>query len=161
MYDGSVSGKAAGRILAIDFGMKRMGVAVSDALGLTAQGRPTIERTRTQDDLRRIEELVEEYSVALIIVGNPIGHAGTETEMSRRAAAFAEKLRRRVSCPVELRDERLTSAEANRVLRASGMSIEKRRRAADRVAATLLLQGYLDFLTIQAERERAAGAASC
>jgi len=141
--------------------MKRMGVAVSDGLGVTAQGLPTIERTRTEADLRRIEELVEEYSVALIIVGNPIGHAGRETEMSRRATAFAEKLRRRLSFPVELRDERLTSAEANRVLRASGMSIEKRRRAADRVAATLLLQGYLDFLATQAERQLAAGTEPC
>jgi len=134
-----------------------MGLAVSDGLGITAQGLPTLERTRLEDDLRRIEELVAEYSPAQVIVGNPLGHGGGETAMSQRAAAFAEKLRRRVGCPVELWDERLTSVEANRMLRASGVSIGKRQRAVDRVAATLLLQSYLDFLANQ--RSRDAGAA--
>lgn len=147
-----------GRILAIDFGMKRMGVAVSDALGVTAQGLPTLERRGRDEDLRRIKELAEEYSAASVVLGNPLGRGGGETEMSRRVAAFAQKLRRRLSCPVELWDERLTSVEANRVLRASGVSIEKRRRAADRVAVTLLLQSYLDYLANQAEARPASGA---
>lgn len=142
-----------GRILGIDFGMKRMGLAVSDALGLTAQGLPTLERRGREDDLRRIAELVEEYAAACVLLGNPLGSGGQETEMSRRVAAFAQKLRRRLSCPVELWDERLTSVEANRVLRASGIGIEKRRRAVDRVAATLLLQSYLDYLANEAERQ--------
>lgn len=133
------------RILAIDFGSKRMGLAMSDPLGITAQGLPTRERIRMDDDLQHIRELTEEYSIARVIVGNPIGHAGHETDMSERARGFAEKLRRRLPCPVELWDERLTSVIANRVLRESGMGIEKRRRAVDRVAATLLLQGYLDY----------------
>ena len=104
------------RILAIDFGMKRMGLAVSDALGMTAQGLPTLQRTRLADDLERLHSLVEEYSVERVLVGNPIGHSGGETAMSERVAEFAEKLRRRLPCPVELRDERLTSVEANRTL---------------------------------------------
>ncbi len=145
------------RVLAIDFGMKRMGLAVSDALGITAQGLPTLSRTRLDDDLKKIRELTEEYSTERVIVGNPIGHGGGETTMSRHAAEFAEKLRRRVNCPVHLWDERLTSVEANRALRATGLSLGKRRQAVDRVAATLLLQSYLDFLSN--ERSRSAGAA--
>ena len=79
--------------------------------------------------------------------------------MSRRVTQFAEKLRRRMSCPVELWDERLTSAEANRMLRESGISISKRHKAADRVAATLLLQSYLDYQSNEDARERRSGAA--
>jgi putative Holliday junction resolvase len=146
------------RILAIDFGTRRLGLAISDALGITAQGLPTLEHTSLNATLERIQALVEEYSVERVLVGNPLGHGGGETAMSRRAAEFAEKLRRRLGCPVESWDERLTSVEANRVLRESGASIAKRRRAVDRVAATLLLQSYLDFLANQ--RIRSAGADS-
>ncbi len=146
-----------GRILAIDFGTRRLGVAVSDALGVTAQGLPTIERRGREEDLRQIEKLVEEHSAVRVIVGNPLGQGGQETEMSRRVAGFAERLRGRLACPVDLWDERLTSVEATRVLRASGMGIEKRRRAADRVAVTLLLQSYLDFQAYEAERRANPG----
>ena len=132
------------RIMAIDYGTKRMGLAVSDPLGITAQGLETLEHTNVENDLRHIENLAEEYSPERVIVGNPLGARGNETAMSKRAAAFAGKLRRRLPCPVELWDERGTSVEANRVLRESGMGIEKRRRAVDRVAVTLLLQSYLD-----------------
>ena len=142
-------------MLAIDFGMRRMGLAVSDALGITAQGLPTLLRTRLDDDLHRIQGLTEEYSTVRVIVGNPLGHGGGETTMSRKAAEFAERLRRRVNCPVLLWDERLTSVEANRALRDSGLTLGKRQRAVDRVAATLLLQSYLDFLSN--ERTRNAG----
>lgn len=145
------------RILAIDFGLKRMGLAVSDALGLTAQGLPTLERTRLNDDLSRLQKVAEEFSVERVIVGNPIGHRGGETTMSRRAAEFAEKLRRRLNCPVELSDERLTSVEANRVLRDSGIGIRKRQQAVDRVAATLLLQSYLDRLAYEEARNQTRG----
>jgi putative Holliday junction resolvase len=137
------------RILAIDFGTKRMGLAVSDALGVTAQGLPTLARARGENDLRRIEDLVREYAPERVIVGNPIGHGGGDTFMSRRAAEFADKLRGRLNCPVELWDERLTSVQANRMLRDAGLSVGKRQRAADRVAATLLLHSYLDFLAHQ------------
>jgi putative holliday junction resolvase len=143
------------RILAIDFGTKRMGLAVSDALGITAQGLPTLQRTRIADDLQHLQSLVEEYSIRRVLVGNPVGHSGGETGMSALVAEFAEKLRRRVECPVELRDERLTSVEANRTLREAGLSIGKRQRAVDRISAVLLLQGYLDYL--ENERNRQAG----
>ena len=148
----------AARVLAIDFGLKRMGLAVSDALGVTAQGLATLERVRIADDLNHIRKLVEEYAAERVVLGNPLSKAGAETAMSGQVAAFAEKLRRILACPVELWDERLTSVEANRMLRESGIGIEKRRRATDRVAATLLLQSYLDFHANERERLRAAGA---
>ncbi len=145
------------RVLALDYGVKRIGLAVSDALGLTAQGLPTRTRTRIEDDLRHIEMLAQDYSVGLVIVGNPVGQAGAETAMSKQAAGFAEKLARRLTCPVQLWDERLTTAQAMRMLRESGIGIEKRRQARDRVAATLLLQGYLDFQANELSRNSAAG----
>ncbi len=138
------------RILAIDFGTKRIGLAVSDALGITAQGLPTLERVNLAKDLDRLRGLVEEYEVETLVVGNPISARGEETEMSRRAAAFAEKLRRATGRRVILWDERLTTAEAGRVLRQAGLSIHKRRQARDRLAAVLLLSGYLDYLATQA-----------
>jgi len=145
-------GRLPARILAIDFGLKRIGLAVSDALGLTAQGLPTLERINLERDIRRLCELVEEYSIERVILGNPTGHDGRPTPMSERVAEFGDKLRRRLPCPVELWDERLTSVQANRLLRASGMGIAKRQRAVDRVAATLLLQSYLDRLAFERER---------
>jgi len=96
---------------------------------------------------------MEEYSIERVIVGNPLGHGGGETAMSRKAAEFAEKLRRHVNCPVLLWDERLTSVQANRALRDTGLSLGKRQRAVDRVAATLLLQSYLDFLANEQSRD--------
>ena len=139
--------------MAIDFGMKRMGLAVSDALGITAQGLPTLQRTRLEDDLETIRQLTEEYATERVLVGNPLGHGGGETAMSRKAAEFAEKLRRRVGCPVQLWDERLTSVEANRALRETGLTLGKRQKAVDRVAATLLLQSYLDYLSNERSRD--------
>ena len=129
-----------------------MGLAVSDALGLTAQGLPSRERSRREDILQHIRQLADDYCVERVLLGNPISQAGEETAMSRRVARFAAKLRQRLSCPVELWDERLTSAEAGRMLRSSGISIEKRRGAVDRVAATLLLQSYLDRRAFELER---------
>jgi putative pre-16S rRNA nuclease len=146
-----------GRILAIDYGTRRIGLAVSDALGITAQGIPTLERTNLADALRHIQQRAEEFSVELVLLGNPLSPRGTETAMSGHVASFAEKLRHRLPCPVELVDERLTSAQANRVLRESGVSIGKRRGARDRMAATLLLQAYLDRRANEAERQRTRG----
>jgi len=122
-----------------------MGLAVSDELGITAQGLPTLERTNIRKDVEHIRLLAEQYSVQKVIVGNPISHSGGATSMSERARAFAGKLQSALECPVELWDERLTSAEANRMLRTAGLSIGKRQRAVDRVAAVLLLQNYLDY----------------
>lgn len=145
------------RILAIDFGLRRIGLAVSDALGITAQGLPTLHRTSIRKDIAHIRSVAEEYSVQKVIVGNPISNTGNATAMSRHAEEFAEKLRQRLGLPVELWDERLTSVEANRVLRTAGLSINKRQQAVDRVAAVLLLQNYLDHHANQLERADACG----
>jgi putative Holliday junction resolvase len=143
--------EATGRTLAIDFGSVRMGLAVSDGLGLTAQGLPTLDRTTNESDLGRIEQVAADYAVVRIIVGHPISHSGEETKMSRRAARFAEQVRARVGLPVELWDERLTSLEADRFLRESGADRRKQPGLRDRVAAQILLQSYLD----RRARERA------
>lgn len=147
----------AKRVLAIDFGLRRIGLAVSDALGITAQGLATLQRTAIRKDIEYIRDLVEEYSVEKIIVGNPIARSGGATTMSRNAEEFAKKLQSRLSCPVELWDERLTSVEANRMLRSAGLSIGKRQRAVDRVAAVLLLQNYLDRQAYEIEQGNLAG----
>lgn len=135
------------RILAIDFGLRRLGMAVSDPSGVVALGLQTIERANLASDLARIAEAIREYEASELVVGKPLSKSGAENEMSRRAAAFATKIRERTGIPVTLWDERLTSAEANRALREAGLSLEKRRRAVDRAAATLILQNYLDWRT--------------
>lgn len=142
----------AGRVLAIDYGGVRIGLAISDALGLTAQGLPTLERTTNEADLTRLEQISADYSIARIIVGNPISHSGEETQMSRRAAKFAERLRQRFTVPVELWDERLTSREADHVLRESGADRRKQPGIRDRIAAQILLQSYLDRRAIERAR---------
>jgi putative Holliday junction resolvase len=98
---------------------------------------------------------VEEYSVGKVLVGNPISKSGGETSMSQLASEFAQKLQKHLTCPVEMHDERLTSVVANHMLREAGLSVGKRQRAVDRVAAVLLLQSYLDFL--ENERNRGSG----
>ncbi|HXH50091.1 MAG TPA: Holliday junction resolvase RuvX [Terriglobia bacterium] len=145
------------RILAIDFGLRRIGLAVSDALGITAQGLPTLQRSAIRKDIEYIRVVAEEYSVEKVIVGNPIGHAGKVTTMSRQAEEFARKLRGRLTCSVELWDERLTSVEATRMLKTAGLSINKRQQAVDRVAAVLLLQNYLDHHASRFDRADAGG----
>lgn len=145
------------RVLAIDFGLRRIGLAVSDALGITAQGLPTLERTAIRKDIEYIRAVAEEYSVGRIIVGNPIGHSGKATSMSLKAEDFAKRLQGKFTFPVELWDERLTSAEANRMLRSAGLSINKRQHAVDRVAAVLLLQNYLDHHANQLSQTDAGG----
>jgi putative holliday junction resolvase len=137
------------RILAIDFGLRRMGLAVSDPLGLTAQGLPTLEGANAGVRLAQLIKLIRDYGVQEVVIGNPLSKDGTATAMSLRVAKFAERLRRHLSCEVNLWDERLTSAEANRMLRSSGIGIAKRQRAVDRVAATLILQNYLDSRAFQ------------
>lgn len=142
----------SGRILAIDYGSVRMGFAVSDPLGLTAQGLPTLERTNKRTDLSRIAQLAVDYAVTEVIVGHPISVKGQDTEMSRRAARFADELRAKLCLPVGLWDERLTSLEADRALRESRASRSARRRARDRMAAQILLQSCLDRRSYERER---------
>ena len=140
-----MSGPTA-RILALDLGKKRIGLALSDPLGITAQGLPNLVRTRKRDDLASLAALAREKEVGLILMGNPINMRGEEGRQSGWVREFAGELEAATGLPVRLWDERLTSVEAGRVLRESGISIEKRAAAVDRLSAVILLQSYLDSL---------------
>ena len=135
--------EVSGRILAIDYGSRRMGLAVSDPLGITAQGLETLERKNKRADFGRLERTIREYHVREIVLGNPLRMSGQEGTQSQKVAEFAEALRERFQLPVHLWDERLTSAEANRLLREAEVSVKKRAQAVDRMAAVLILQSFL------------------
>jgi putative holliday junction resolvase len=134
------------RILALDVGKKRIGLAISDPLGITAQGLPNLVRTRKRDDLAALEALAREREVGLFLIGNPINMGGREGRQSGWVRELADAIGERTGLPVRMWDERLTSVEAGRVLRQSGISIEKRAAAVDRLSAVILLQSYLDSL---------------
>lgn len=136
------------RILAIDYGARRMGLAVSDPLGITAQGLPTLERRNKRADFARLERTLREFEITEIVLGNPLRMSGEVGSQSQRVAGFAEELRLRFQLPVHLWDERLSSAEANRVLREAELSIRKRAQAVDRMAAVLILQSFLQARSI-------------
>jgi putative Holliday junction resolvase len=136
----------AHRILALDLGKKRIGLAISDPMGITAQGMPNLNRTNKRSDLDALQQLIREREVGLILLGNPINMRGAEGRQSGWVREFAGALEARTGLPVKLWDERLTSVEAGRVLRSSGISIEKRAAAVDRLSAVILLQSYLDSL---------------
>ena len=135
---------AKGRILALDLGKKRIGLALSDPLGITAQGLPTLERTNIRTDLAALQRLAADHGVTMILMGNPLHMSGHEGRQAAHAREFAERLKERTGLSVRLWDERLTTVEAQRTLKASGISIEKRARAVDRLAAVILLESYLD-----------------
>lgn len=135
-----------GRILALDLGRRRIGLAISDELGITAQGLDTLERTRIRDDLDRLAGIASGRGVTLILIGEPLelgGRAGRQVEYTRE---FGLRLERRTGLPVRYWDERLTTVEANRILRECGAGTGERARSVDRVAAVLLLQSYLEAI---------------
>jgi len=134
------------RVLALDLGKRRIGLALSDELGLTAQGLPTLERTNIREDLARLSQLAAEKNVSLILIGNPMHMSGQEGRQAEHAREFGVRLEAATGLPVEFWDERLTTVQAQRVLRESGVSIEKRAKAVDRLAAVILLESYLDSL---------------
>lgn len=134
------------RILALDLGKKRIGLALSDPLRITAQGLPNLVRTNKRADLDALAGLVRDHEVGMILMGNPINMRGAEGRQSVWVREFAAAIESRLGVPVRLWDERLTSVEAGRVLRQSGISIEKRAAAVDRLSAVILLQSYLDSL---------------
>jgi len=125
-------------------GSRRIGIAVSDPLGITAQGLETLQRRNKRQDFAALDRIVREYVVRQIVVGLPLRMSGAEGTQSDKMQGFAEELRKRFRLPVHLWDERLTSAEANRLLRETELSIEKRAKAVDRMAAMLILQGWME-----------------
>jgi putative Holliday junction resolvase len=142
-FDGDAT-NLPGRVLALDLGKRRIGVAISDPLGLTAQGLPTLERTTIREDIAALADLARSSDVMLFLVGKPLHMSGAESRQAAWTDDFARRLTAASGIPVEFRDERLTTVEAQRVLRSSGISIEKRNRAVDRLAAVILLQSWLD-----------------
>jgi putative Holliday junction resolvase len=133
-----------GRILGLDVGSKTIGLAVSDALGITAQGLETIRRKNRRVDLEALQKVITQFAVAELVVGYPLHMSGKAGAQSERMAQFAELLREEFHLPVHLWDERLTTAQANRVLREAELSIRKRAGAVDRMAAVLILQSFLE-----------------
>lgn len=132
------------RIMALDVGTKRIGVAMSDELLLTAQGADTIRRTSTDADMGIIKKMVGENDVSEIVVGLPVNMNGTLGPKAREVAEFAEGLKRLVSVPVTSWDERLTTVQAERVLLEADVSRAKRKGSIDKIAAQIILQSYLD-----------------
>ncbi len=133
-----------GRVLSLDLGSRTIGLAVSDPLGITAQGLDTIRRNGRRHDFDALNDVVRKFEVKQMVVGWPLHMSGDEGKQSAKAAAFAEELREHFRMPVHLIDERLTTAEAQRVLRSSDMSIQRRGMVVDRLAAVLILQSWLD-----------------
>lgn len=135
------------RIMGLDFGSKTVGVAISDSLLVTAQGIEIIRRkeeNKLRKTLARIEELIVEYGVEEIVLGLPKHMNGTEGVRAELTNEFKEKLERRTGLPVALWDERLTTVAADRTMMETGVRRENRKEYVDMIAATLILQGYLD-----------------
>lgn len=135
------------RVLGLDYGTKTVGVAVSDALMITAQPVETITRksaNKLRQTLARIEAIVEEYEVEKVVLGYPKNMNNTIGERAEACEAFKEDLERRTGLPVILWDERMTTVESERVLMAGGVRRENRKAVIDQMAAVLILQGYLD-----------------
>ena len=128
----------------MDVGARRIGLAVSDPLGITAQGLDTIQRQNKRGDFAQLERVIREHKVAEIVMGLPLRMSGAEGIQAEKMQAFAEEIRRRFKLPVHLWDERLTSAQANRLLRETEMSIKRRGAVVDQMAAVLILQTWMD-----------------
>jgi putative Holliday junction resolvase len=132
------------RILAVDYGEKRIGLAVSDELGITASPLMTLARRSDDETVRQIAQLASKLRVTQIVVGLPRRTDAQEGEMERKVKAFAEKLRQEVSVPVVLFDERFTTRIAEQVLLEADLSRRKRKQVRDRLAAVILLQSFLE-----------------
>ena len=144
------------RVLALDWGTKRVGLAISDPLGLTAQGLPTLSRRNKQQDLNYLKSLARKHRVSFILLGMPLQMDGQEGTQAEKARSLAKDLEQHLKIPVQLWDERLTTVEAHRVLLDAGVSPAKRGQFVDQMAAVLLLQNFLDSIPrpILAEEEQ-------
>ena len=139
------------RLMGLDYGSKTVGVAVSDPLGLTAQGVETVWRkqeNKLRQTMARIEELISEYQVERIVLGYPKNMNNTVGERAVKSLEFKEKLEKMTVLPVVMWDERLTTAEAERTLMETGVRRENRKQFLDQMAAVLILQGYLDRMNM-------------
>ena len=136
------------RILGLDNGARTVGIAISDGLQITAQGLEIVKRDR-ENKLRRtfvrIEELILEYGVEQLVLGFPKNMDNSIGERGEKTLAFKERLERRTGLPVVLWDERLTTVAADQAMTEAGIRFEKRKEYVDRIAAAIILQGYLDY----------------
>lgn len=140
------------RIMGLDYGSKTVGVAVSDTLGLTAQGIEIVRRkseNKLRQTLARIEEIAKEYGVEKIVLGFPKHMNNDIGERAEKSLEFKEMLERRTGLPVVMWDERLTTVEADRTMMETGIRRENRKEYVDMIAAVFILQGYLDYLPIR------------
>ena len=148
------------RIMGLDFGSKTLGVAISDPLLITAQGIEIIRRqseNKLRQTVARVEALIEEYGVTKIVLGLPKNMNNSEGERVEKTKEFSEMLERRTGLEVVFWDERLTTVAADRAMIETGIRREERRQYVDEVAATLILQGYLDYLSNQRNKEMTEG----
>lgn len=144
------------RIIGLDFGSKTVGVAVSDELLITAQGIEIVRRkseNRLRQTLARIEELIKEYNVEKIVLGFPKNMNNSEGERCEKTLEFKEMLERRTGLTVELWDERLTTVAADNLMMEAGIRRENRKEYVDQIAASFILQGYLDYLQNEKNQE--------
>jgi putative pre-16S rRNA nuclease len=132
------------RVMALDVGEKKIGIAISDALLLTAQARPTLRRKNLKSDIFILGRLVEENEVHEIVVGQPLHMSGKQSLQSERVTKFADELRKVLQIPIVFWDERLTSFAAEQHLEEMGLKWRQRRDHIDKIAAMMILQSYLD-----------------
>jgi len=143
-YDALMELESVPRLLGLDVGNRRIGVALSDGLGLTAQPLLTLLRKKPRDDLRSLARLARKYGCREIVVGNPLHLSGDQSRQAEKTQAFAQLLANETKLPVHLWDERLTTSEAHRILYESGWPRTEHRNVVDQVAAVIILQGFLD-----------------
>jgi len=131
-------------VLGVDYGRRRIGLAISDEMGLTARPLATLMRTNRQSDLRRLREMVRRHGVRRIVVGHPLNLDGTASEMALEAEQFAARIKKHLGLPVELVDERLSSWEAEKMIaERPHRNSRKRKRSVDETAAAIILRDFL------------------
>ncbi|NEZ45972.1 Holliday junction resolvase RuvX [Clostridium niameyense] len=134
------------RILGLDIGDRTIGVAISDPLGFTAQGVTTIKRTSEERDIEELKKICEEYKVDTIVSGLPKNMNGTLGPQSEKVISFCDLIKSHIDIPIKMWDERLTTVAATRAMLEADLSRAKRKKIVDKVAATYILQGYLDSI---------------
>ena len=141
------------RIMALDVGIRRIGVAVSDPLLLTAQGVCTIERHSVAEDIAKIQDLIQQYEVSRMVIGLPLHMNGSEGESVEMARQFGAALAAVFAGEIVYRDERLTTVAAEKLLIHGDVSRKKRKQVVDKIAAAVILQNYLDYLSFQRQEQ--------
>ena len=145
------------RVLAIDLGSKRIGLAISDATGTIAQGLETLQKQNNASDYDKIIKICRSRGVEACVVGFPLHLSGGLSEEAQRVTGWVEGLKKVLGCPVELWDERLTSREATRTMIRAGLSRKRQKEKCDIISATLILQNYLEHLRFEEGKEASFG----